>query len=121
MQPAEGARIRPGRNVYDALRIPPSVKLVLDVWEPFVHHVDVHLSMLRLSHNPMQARRYSMFAAEQCPKALAWMAALCAATGRDDDAVAWLVELMGVIVLEGKAPSRAGFGDRALRHTPGMS
>jgi hypothetical protein len=41
---------------------------------------------------------YSMFSTKQCPKALAWMAALCAATGRGSDAEQWLVELIGTMV-----------------------
>lgn len=40
-----------------------------------------------------------MYSNKQCPKALAWMAALCAASGRGHDAQGWLVELIGVIVL----------------------
>jgi len=46
----------------------------------------------------MRTCLYSMFSTEQCPKALAWMAALCAATGNRVDAEQWLVELIGTVV-----------------------
>jgi len=55
--------------------------------------------MPRLSHNPVLTNRYSMFAAEQCPKALAWMVALALAAGRTADARGWMVELIGAVVL----------------------
>lgn len=42
----------------------------------------------------MRTCLYSMFSTEQCPKALAWMAALCAANGKGVDAEQWLVELI---------------------------
>lgn len=64
--------------------------------------------MLRLSDNPMTPCRYSMFAAEQCPKALAWMASLALAAGRTAEATAWMVELIGSIVLNERV--RTGFG-----------
>lgn len=76
--------------------------------------------MLRLSDNPMPACRYSMFATEQCPKALAWMAALCAVTDRSRDAGQWLVELIGAVVLV--RGHRASSGRvSALRDTADMS
>ncbi len=77
--------------------------------------------MLRLSHNPMQACRYSMFAAEQCPKALAWMAALALAAGKPIDAHAWFVELMSAVVLVKGRGRSGGDATRALRDTVGMS
>lgn len=77
--------------------------------------------MLRLSHNPMTPCRYSMFAAEQCPKALAWMAALALATGKTADARSWLVELMGAIVLVKAARASTDSADRAPRDTASMS
>lgn len=58
----------------------------------------------------MQTRAYSMFATEQCPKALAWMAALSAATGRGLDAEAWLVELVGALVFTAQARQAASTG-----------
>lgn len=75
--------------------------------------------MLRLSDNPMLACRYSMFAAEQCPKALAWMAALALAAGRTADAQAWMVELISAMVLVKKTSSVAT--TRETRDSASMS
>jgi hypothetical protein len=75
--------------------------------------------MLRLSDNPMQACRIPMLAAEQCPKALAWMAALCLAGGDTIQATAWMTELIGQVVW---VKTRASNGTaRALRDTASMS
>lgn len=75
--------------------------------------------MLRLSDNPMPACRYSMFAAEQCPKALAWMAALCVVTDNMKDAEQWMIELIGAVVLVKKTAAVSPI--RALRDTASMS
>lgn len=78
--------------------------------------------MLRLSDNPMLACRYSMFAAEQCPKALAWMTALALAAGRTADAQTWMIELIGAVVLVKSVRARAADGNvPALRDTANMS
>ena len=86
-----------------------------------MHHADVPLSMLRLSDNPMLACRYSMFAVEQCPKALAWMAALCLAVDNVNDAETWLIELIGAVVLVKNVRVRSGSNGPALRDTASMS
>ncbi len=77
--------------------------------------------MLRLSHNPVLTNRYSMFAAEQCPKALAWMAALALAAGRTQDARGWMVELIGAVVLTERARIAPGQSDLAPLDTASMS
>ena len=89
-----------------------------------VHHALVPLlAMQRLPDNPVSAhptmltRAYSMYSSEQCPKALAWMAALCFAAGRQTDAQAWLVELIGVAMFT-RAREAAGT-TRAPRDTVG--
>lgn len=70
----------------------------------------------------MTPSRYSMFAAEQCPKALAWMASLALAAGKSADARAWLVELMGAIVLvKGLARTERDPSDPVPRDTASMS
>ena len=51
-----------------------------------------------LLDNPVTPTKYSMYSTAQCPKALAWMAALSAATGRNRDAQTWLVELISAVV-----------------------
>jgi hypothetical protein len=75
--------------------------------------------MLRLSHNPVLTNRYSMFAAEQCPKALAWMASLALAAGQKQDASAWMTELIGALVFV-KTTSSAS-ATRELRDSASMS
>lgn len=75
--------------------------------------------MLRLRDNPMTPCLYSMYSAEQCPKALAWMAALCAATGKCTDAEAWLIELIGAVVFVKTTSSASAIP--ALRDTASMS
>jgi hypothetical protein len=77
--------------------------------------------MLRLSHNPVLTNRYSMYAVEQCPKALAWMASLALAAGRTEDARGWVVELIGAVVLTEKARALAGQSDPAPLDTASMS
>lgn len=83
------------------------------------------LSMRRLPDNldrdeaAMRTCLYSMFSDKQCPKALAWMAALCAASGNAVEAEQWLVELIGAMVFV-KAPS-SGAATPALRDTASMS
>ena len=70
----------------------------------------------------MTPTRYNMFAVEQCPKALAWMASLALAAGKSADARAWLVELIGVMVLV-KSATRTERDplDQAPRDTASMS
>lgn len=67
----------------------------------------------------MRTCLYSMFSTEQCPKALAWMAALCAATGHGGDAEQWLVELIEAVVFV-KTPAALATVP-ALRDTASMS
>lgn len=64
---------------------------------------------------PVKTCAYSMFSSAQCPKALAWMAALSLAAGRPGDAETWLVELIAAVLFRqgdintlGTAPARAG-------------
>ncbi len=71
--------------------------------------------MLRLSNNPMTPCRYSMFAAEQSPLALAWMASLALAAGKKGDAQAWMVELISAMVFVQNARARAALCDRVPR------
>jgi hypothetical protein len=67
----------------------------------------------------MRTCLYSMFSTEQCPKALAWMAALCAATGHGGDAEQWLVELIETVVFV-KTPTSTTTAS-ALQDTASMS
>jgi uncharacterized membrane protein YecN with MAPEG domain len=101
--------------------VTPQVKVVVDLGETRVHHGDVPPSMPRLSHNPMTPTRYSMFAVEQCPKALAWMASLALAAGKTNDARAWVVELIGMVVLVKHARLAQDPSDRAPQDTASMS
>ena len=68
----------------------------------------------------MRTCLYFMFSTEQCPKALAWMAALCAATGNRVDAEQWLVELIGTMVFAATAPV-TGLAAAASRDAASMS
>lgn len=64
-----------------------------------------------------------MLAAEQCPKALAWMAALCLASRNVRGAETWLIELIGVMVLKEHRAlvSASNETDRARRDTANRS
>lgn len=62
---------------------------------------------------------YSMYSNEQCPKALAWMAALCVASGHGRDAQTWLVELIGAVVF--KRGAVANHAASTSRDTASMS
>lgn len=62
-----------------------------------------------------------MFAAEQCPKALAWMASLALAAGKTVDARSWLIELVGAIVLVKVARAQPDSAEPAPRDTASMS
>lgn len=53
---------------------------------------------LTTTETAMRTCLYSMPSTEPSPKALAWMAALCAAAGHGFDAEQWLVELIGAVV-----------------------
>jgi hypothetical protein len=53
---------------------------------------------LALDETAMRTCLYSMFSTEQCPKALAWMAALSVANGNYQDAEAWIHELIEALV-----------------------
>jgi len=79
--------------------------------------------MRRLPDNLVPAMKplcfYSMFSAEQCPKALAWMAALCASTGRGHDAEQWLIELIESVLFTHQNVVRPT--EIALRDTASMS
>lgn len=63
---------------------------------------------LALDETAMRTCLYSMFSTEQCPKALAWMAALSVANGNYQDAEAWIHELIETLVFaQAKAPAHA--------------
>jgi hypothetical protein len=66
-------------------------------------------------------RPVKTFCHSPSPKALAWMAALCAATGRMGDAEAWLVELIGEMLLMHVTTAGSGAGAPQSRHTVSMS
>jgi hypothetical protein len=71
----------------------------------------------------MRTCLYSMFSDKQCPKALAWMAALCAAAGRGGDAEQWLVELISAVVFaeSQRDPMNAQREPMQRRHVTGPS
>jgi hypothetical protein len=65
----------------------------------------------------MRTCLYSMFSTEQCPKALAWMAALCASTGNGVEAEQWLHELIEAVVFT-KTVAPAAAASRAVTPQP---